>query len=132
MADYMLLFRGGNARQQNWSDEQLQVHFQKWQTWIESLGAKGIYKGGEPLSDEEGCVVLSDGTVTDSPLVEAKELIGGLVILDVDSLEAATEEAKNCPVLEAGGKVEVRSAPGGPCGSRAFEESDAATEAAVS
>lgn len=95
---------------------------------IGSLGERGIYKGGEPLSDE-GRVPMPDGTITDSPLVKAKELIGGLVILNVDSFETAIAEVRSCPLLEAGGKIEIREGLEGPCADHAHQ---AATVSAIS
>jgi hypothetical protein len=43
--------------------------------------------------------------VTDGPYIDAKERIGGYVIIDVPDLDAAIEMAKSWP---AGGTVEIR------------------------
>jgi len=47
-------------------------------------------------------------TVTDGPFTEAKEIVGGYLIVSAGSLEEATTMSKGCPVLEEGGSVEVR------------------------
>ena len=107
MPDYLFLFKGGLPSEASLSPEEMQQHMQKWFTWIASLRDKGIYKGGEPL-EKDGLIVTSDKTVTDGPFPESKEMIGGYVMIESDSVEAASELAKGCPVLELGGKVEVR------------------------
>ena len=107
MADYLFLFIGGNATDENLSPEEMQKHMQKWFTWIDALRDKGIYKGGEPL-EEGGLIVTSDKTVTDGPFPESKEMIGGYIMIEADSIEAASELAKDCPALSFGGRVEVR------------------------
>ena len=66
----------------------------------------------------EGCmpsatgarVRLSKGkmTVSDGPFTEAKEVIGGLAILQADSKEAAIELAKNFLHVAGDGECELR------------------------
>ena len=107
MSDYLFLFVGGNATQEDLSPEEMQQHMQKWFTWIAALRDKGIYKGGEPLEDG-GLIVTSDQTVTDGPFPEAKEMVGGYIMISAESIQAASEIAKDCPVLNFGGRVEVR------------------------
>jgi hypothetical protein len=85
----------------------MQQHMEKWFTWIAALRDNGVYKGGEPL-EEGGLIVTSDKTVTDGPFPEAKEMIGGYIMIEADSIQSASELAKNCPVLNFGGRVEVR------------------------
>lgn len=52
--------------------------------------------------------------VTDGPFIEAKEVIGGYWIIDVDSKEKAVEWARKCPAVE-GDVIEIR---------QVFEEED--------
>ena len=55
-----------------------------------------------------GKVVTSEG-VSDGPFVEAKEVVGGFMIVSADSLEEALEVARECPgVVMPGSSVEVR------------------------
>jgi hypothetical protein len=55
-----------------------------------------------------GKVVTSEGA-TDGPFVEAKEVVGGFMIVAADSLEEATQVARECPgVVMPGSSVEVR------------------------
>ena len=48
--------------------------------------------------------------MVDGPFVETKEAVGGIFVIEADSLEHATEIARDCPVLLAqNGYVEVRA-----------------------
>ena len=107
MTDYLFLFKGGTPSESDLTPEEMQQHMEKWFTWISALREKGIYKGGEPL-EKEGHVVQPDKTITDGPFTESKELIGGFVIIEAESLEEASGLAKDCPVLDLDGRVEVR------------------------
>jgi hypothetical protein len=46
-----------------------------------------VYGGG--LESQRATIVGTDGTVTDGPYPETKEVIGGFVVLDLPSREAA-------------------------------------------
>jgi hypothetical protein len=52
--------------------------------------------------------VKSDAIVTNGPYTDIKESIGGYTIIKADNYDEAVEMAKGCPVLLAGGNVEVR------------------------
>jgi hypothetical protein len=107
--EYLLLLRGGNNWYKELSPEELQKVMAKVGAWFESLNAKGIVKGGQPLG-AEGRIITGKGNnlvVSDGPFAESKETIGGYTIILASSLDEATEIAKGCPLL-SGGTVEVR------------------------
>lgn len=105
MSDFIFLFRGG---QEESSPEQMQKHMQKWQNWMKELGQKGHFKAGEPL-DKSGKVVKgSRKAITDGPFAEAKDLVGGYIIVSASNLDEAVELSKGCPIFEREGIVEVR------------------------
>jgi hypothetical protein len=55
-----------------------------------------------------GKVVAADGA-TDDPFVEGKEILGGFMIVEADSLDEAAQIARECPgVVMPGSSVEVR------------------------
>ncbi|MEQ4207344.1 YciI family protein [Actinopolymorpha sp. B17G11] len=56
-----------------------------------------VFAGGLPL-DAEYDVVATDGMVTDGPYPESKEFIGGLMVVDVPTREAALEWAAKIAV----------------------------------
>jgi hypothetical protein len=56
-----------------------------------------VFAGGLPY-DVRAVVVAVDGTVTDGPYPETKEVIGGLTVVDVPTKEAAVEWAAKIAV----------------------------------
>ena len=82
-----------------------------WRAYHGALVAAGAYVGGAPLQEigTATTVRLEGGRrrVQDGPYAEAKEQLGGFLILDLPSLDAALEWAARCPAA-ATGAVEVR------------------------
>ena len=110
MLDFLFLFRGGQPEFANLSSEELQQHMQEWGAWIGSLQEKGIYKGGEPLENDGNVVyqVENGSFKTDGPFPEAKEMVGGYVMVTANDITEAIEISKGCPCFHTGGTVEVR------------------------
>ena len=107
MKDFMFIFRGANEVFE-FSPEQMQQHMQQWFGWVNKLKAKNIYISGEPLLPGGKTVTGAKALVTDGPFAESKELVGGFFIIKANSIEEATEIAKDCPDLPLDGAVEVR------------------------
>ena len=108
-SDYLLLFRG-NVWDRGLSPAQLQKVVSDWMAWFERLKEEGKCLGGHPLEDEGKVVSGKQGrTIADGPFVESKEAIGGYFYLTVADENEAIEIAKQCPGLEFGAVVEVRS-----------------------
>ncbi len=108
MSKYLFLIRGGDARRLQESPEKMQEHMEKWKTWMGGLAQAGTLVDGLPLA-QDGMTVSNGGSlVTDGPYAEGKEIVGGYLIINADSLAAAAEISKGCPVHEHDGNVEVR------------------------
>ena len=108
MARFLFVYRSDKDTRETMSPEEMQQIHQKWQAWI----AEGVQKGwlldaGNGLKTE-GRVVNAKRVVTDGPFVEAKDVVGGYSLVQADTLDAAAEFAKGCPILLRGGTVEVR------------------------
>jgi hypothetical protein len=82
-----------------------------WRAYYKALVEAGIYAGGEPLAvPETGTIVrLKEGKrrVQDGPYADTKEQLGGFIILELPSVDAALDWAARCPSA-AVGAVEVR------------------------
>ena len=105
MSEFTFLFRG---RDPNSSPEQMQKTMEKWLVWFKELGVNGQLKDpGHPL-EPTGKVLKSKKNVVDGPFAEAKDVVGGYVIVEAKDLDHAAELAKGCPIFEVGGSVEVR------------------------
>jgi hypothetical protein len=106
MSEFTFLYRG---RDSNASPEQMQKIMEKWRAWFKELGEKGHPKDiGHPLEHTGKVVKGKQKTVTDGPFAEAKDVVGGFTLIEARDLNQATELSKGCPILEAGGSVEVR------------------------
>ena len=112
MAKFLFVYRGRGDAMETMTPEEMQQNMGKWQKWI----GEGMQKGwmldpGDGLT-AEGCVVNAKKVITDGPFAESKEIVGGFSIVQANSLKAAADLAKGCPVLLTGGKVEVRRLAG--------------------
>jgi len=109
MEKFMYLFRGGENHAHNAKDsEEAKKNMQAWMTWMEGLGKKGILVGGEPLQPTGKQVNGSKKVVTDGPFVEAKEIVGGYLIVNAKDIDEAVEISKGCPIFNENGRLEVR------------------------
>lgn len=108
MAEYLLLFRGGDAQTAQQSPEKWQAHMQKWMQWMGGLKEQGKLIGAQPLEVSGKVITGTKKVLTDGPYAEGKELVGGYLACKADSYEEAVAIANNCPILEHDGIVEVR------------------------
>jgi hypothetical protein len=92
------------------SDDERAALFDKFVAWSESLKTSGRLVGVERLCDGGGHTVRKkrDVVVVDGPYAEMRELVTGLFIVEAASAEEAQRIAGECPVVGAGGSVEVR------------------------
>lgn len=108
---YLLLFRNaGHETHAHLSPKERAALAKQWNDWYDGLAAQRKVLHGQPL-ELGGRVVTGAGTntrVIDGPFAESKEVVGGYFMLSVDSLDEATEIAKQCPGLAHGLTVEVR------------------------
>ena len=106
MSEFTFLFRGNDPSA---SPEQMQKTMEKWVAWFKELGAKGHIKDpGHPLERTGKVVQGKQKIVNDGPYAEAKDIVGGYTLIEARDLDQAVELSKGCPILEAGGSVEVR------------------------
>ena len=109
MEKFMLLFRGGENHAYNAEQSQAAAdNMQAWVKWMGDLGQKGILVGAEPLLPTGKQVIGKNKMITDGPYVEAKEMVGGYLIVNAKDIDDAVEISKGCPIFSENGKVEVR------------------------
>jgi hypothetical protein len=112
MANFLFVYRSNGDARAKMAPEEMQRMLEKWQNWIgEGLRQGWMLDAGDALK-QEGRVVNARKVVTDGPFVESKEVVGGFSLVKADTLDAAAELAKGCPVLLRGGTVEVRPLEG--------------------
>lgn len=89
--------------------EELEKYVTQNHAWLEHLMTSGKAKGGQALARSGAMVSGKNGrSITDGPFAESKEVVGGYLLMNVETFEEAVAIAKTCPTLAYGGKVEVR------------------------
>ncbi len=88
------------------SPTQMQEMYAKFNAWKDKFQNNIVDMGGKLT--QAGKIVTSSGA-TDGPFVEAKEVIGGYMIVSADSMEQAMEVARESPgVAMPGSSIEIR------------------------
>lgn len=89
--------------------EQMQQIMTRFMSWIQGIKAKTSVISTNGLDDRCKIVRGRRGEMlSDGPYLEAKEIIGGYVLITAESYEHALDIARECPGLEWGMGVEVR------------------------
>lgn len=112
MNDFLLIYQGGDPTWMERSPEEIEAVMRRWGQWFEELEASGNLRNPGAALAPGGLALRKNGAevVTDTPMAEVKELIGGYSVIQAESLEAAAELAKGSPFLENNpdGRVLVR------------------------
>ena len=96
MGKYVLVYTGGAMAE---TPEAQEASMAAWGAWFGTIG-ESIHDMGAPFGTSTA--VTSDGS-----RVDAASGASGYSILTADSLDAAADLAKGCPILVDGGNVEV-------------------------
>src|SRR5436305_22517 len=99
MANFLLLYTGGSMPA---SPAEQEAVMQAWGAWFGKIGSN-LVDGGNPFTPKAKSIA-SNGTVSDGPV---GELASGYSIIKADSLDAAAQMAKSCPILQSGGQITV-------------------------
>ena len=109
MSKFMFVFRGGGIATAGVSPTELQAHLTKWRSWLDGLAKSGhTSDSGTPLQNPGKTIRGRQRTVTDGPFAESKDMITGSLVIEATSLDEAARLARECPVFEYDGSVEVR------------------------
>jgi hypothetical protein len=111
--DYMVLIYGDEAGYQQMTKAESDAMFTAFMEYNRTLAEAGVLKGGGNLQPSHTATTLrgahGDIKVTDGPFAEAREQLGGYYILNCADEAAALAWARQCPVVHAGGSIEVRA-----------------------
>jgi hypothetical protein len=87
---------------------ELQQIMAKFKIWMDGIKARGEFVATNGL-EFTGKVLRTGGAVSDGPFAEAKEIVGGYIVVTARDQEHAMEIARGCPGLQQPGTtVEVR------------------------
>jgi hypothetical protein len=99
MSKFVFAYTGGSAPT---SEAEGAEVMEAWMGWFGSLG-EAVTDGGNPFG--ASTAIAADGSTRPS-----KAGLTGYSVVSADDLASATELAKGCPILSAGGSVEVYEA----------------------
>jgi len=95
MTQYLISFDDG------WMvfpEEELPDVAEAAQKVVQEARGAGVWVFGGGLESQRASVVATDGTITDGPYPETKEVLGGFAVVDVPSREEALEWAAKIAV----------------------------------
>jgi hypothetical protein len=87
----------------------MQEMYAAFNAWKEKFKENILDMGGKLLPG--GKVVTTSGA-TDGPFVEAKEIVGGYMLVSAESFDRAVEVAGEMPMLMPGSSIEIREIAG--------------------
>jgi len=108
----MLLIHEPIGQRATRSDAEGRAVYERMLRWGEDLKERGLLLAAESLAslDTAARVTVPAGKarIVDGPFAEAKEMVGGFFMVDVDSRDEAVALAAECPAAEWA-TVEVRA-----------------------
>ena len=110
MPKFVLLLRDAGSFYPNMSPDQMQAIVQRYVAWRAKVQQNGGSIMGHKLRDNQGRVVNGTGSalqVTDGPYAEAREVMGGLFVIEAANYDEVVALAEDCPHLEFG-SIEIR------------------------
>ena len=81
----------------------MQAIVQRYIAWRAKVQQNGSAITGHKLHDKQGRVLNRAGgamKITDGPYAEAREVMGGLFVIDASSYDEVVELTKDCPHLD--------------------------------
>ena len=103
---YLCIVRSPSGKCKPPSPSEMEGMYAKFNAWKDKF-EKNIYDMGGKLG-EEGKVVMQDKTI-DGPFMEVKEIIGGFMIIEAETMQQAIEVVQESPgVSSAESSVEIR------------------------
>lgn len=101
MAKYLFVYHGGKEPE---TEEQMKQVMDDWGNWMASMGA-AVIDGGNPVG--LSTTVHPDGSVSADG---GANPVSGYGLFEAEDDEDAVAKAKGCPILTAGGSVELAQA----------------------
>jgi hypothetical protein len=107
---YLVFMRSVPGKQEPASPAQMQEMYAAFNAWKEKFKANIVDMGGKL---KPGGKILTVSGVTDGPLIETKEIVGGFMVIAAESYEGALEVVGEFPgLVRPGSSVEIREMVG--------------------
>ncbi len=101
MAKYLFVYHGVTGAM---TAEEKKTIMNAWGSWFGSLGS-AVIDGGNPVGPSS--TVKTDGSLVSGG---GANPASGYSLIEAKSLEDAHAKAKGCPILKAGGTIEIAQA----------------------
>ena len=101
MAKFLFVYHGGTNPE---SEAEVKEVLDAWGKWMGSMGA-AVIDGGNPVG--QSSTINGDGSVSDNG---GSNPATGYGLFEASDLDDAIAKAKRCPILAAGGTVELAEA----------------------
>ena len=98
MAKFLFVYHGGKPAT---DPKEMKATMDAWGAWFGSLGAS-VIDGGNPVG--KSSTVRSDGSLHDGA---GANPASGYSLVSAANLEDAHAKARGCPLLKAGGTIEI-------------------------
>jgi hypothetical protein len=98
LVNYLLAYHGGGMPQ---TEQERAKVMADWGQWFGTLGP-ALVDGGNPVGQTR--TIAGSGSVSDGG---GANPVSGYSIIKAESMEAAVQMAKACPLLASGGNIEV-------------------------
>jgi hypothetical protein len=108
MIKFIILVREPDGRMDEHTEEEHIAHRDNWNKWFEKYGKSGYFLGGSALSLNGNVIIGPDAKVVDDIHKVGTEIVGGYLLIQAEDLDKAVEIAREIPVFEVGGYLEVR------------------------
>jgi hypothetical protein len=111
MPGFLLLLHDTTWHKGDLAPAEMQAIIARYGAWAGGLAERGMLRGGHKLADDGGRHVRRDGervTATDGPYAEAREVVGGLFVIEAADMAEAEAVARTCPHMDLGW-IEVRA-----------------------
>jgi hypothetical protein len=108
--NYVLLLHDTGTMPESMSPAEIQAVIQRYVAWRQRIQQGGRKVEGHNLADGSGRVMrgsAGSAKVTDGPYAEAREVIGGLFIVEAAGYDEVVSLCGDCPHLDFGA-IEIR------------------------
>src|SRR5438552_1332771 len=103
---YLVFLRSAPGKQEAPSPAQMQQMYAAFGAWQEKFKDNIVDMGGRL---KPGGKILTASGVTDGPFAEAKEVVGGYMVVAAENYDGALAVARACPgVVRTASTVEIR------------------------
>jgi hypothetical protein len=106
--EFMLLFRYEPSNDYVPTQSEMDEMHKSWGAFIGNIAIQEKLVSTHQLGFE-GVKIFADKKSSPGIYLSNNQTVAGNMIVKANSIEEATEMAKNCPILNMGGNVEVRS-----------------------